>query len=491
DLAGNLMVYKPLIVEDFPDKIYPVDEELKLKVGAQVMFVKNDLSFDKKYFNGKMGIIKSLSKEEILVHFPEENTTIEVEKYEWQNIRYKVDELTHEIKEDVLGTFVHYPIKLAWAITVHKSQGLTFDKAALDVSQVFAPGQAYVALSRLRSLQGLILLSPLRMNGISNDQDVMAYSQSKASDDLLKKSLYIETKNFIHKYLINCFDWEKLAQEWHKHKLSYVENAENSVKSKHIHWAAKQREAIDKLLNPAQKFIAQLNKIFNTDTVDMNYVSERFHAAYNYFFTPLDNLVFEILWKIEEVKRLKKAKLFFEELVVLEELQTKAVLQLMRAKLLVETYIAGETISKERLTSNTIKEYIRNKIETIQAQFKELNIILIEDEADVERYSKKKKVFKEQKKSTVQETYDLWLAKKSINEIATIRVLSIQTIYGHFIKLIESKSVTISEVLSEEKINILAAAFQDYKEESLNALMEKNSDKFTWNEAKMYKASLK
>ena len=491
DLAGNLMVYKPLIVEDFPDKIYPVDEELKLKVGAQVMFVKNDLSFDKKYFNGKMGIIKSLSKEEILVHFPEENTTIEVEKYEWQNIRYKVDELTHEIKEDVLGTFVHYPIKLAWAITVHKSQGLTFDKAALDVSQVFAPGQAYVALSRLRSLRGLILLSPLRMNGISNDQDVMAYSQSKASDDLLKKSLYIETKNFIHKYLINCFDWEKLAQEWHKHKLSYVENAENSVKSKHIHWAAKQWEAIDKLLNPAQKFIAQLNKIFNTEIVDMNYVSERFHAAYNYFFTPLDNLVFEILWKIEEVKRLKKAKLFFEELVVLEELQTKAVLQLMRAKLLVETYISGETISKERLTSNTIKEYIRNKIETIQAQFKELNIILIEDEADVERYSKKKKVSKEQKKSTVQETYDLWLAKKSINEIATIRVLSIQTIYGHFIKLIESKSVTISEVLSEEKINILAAAFQDYKEESLNALMEKNSDKFTWNEAKMYKASLK
>ncbi len=151
DLEGKLVTYKPEITGDFPDKIFPVEQQLQLKVGAQIMFVKNDLSFDKHYFNGKMGVIKSLSSQEILVHFPEENKTIEVEKYEWQNIRYKVDETTKEIEEEVLGTFVHYPIKLAWAITVHKSQGLTFDKAALDVSQVFLPGQAYVALSRLRS----------------------------------------------------------------------------------------------------------------------------------------------------------------------------------------------------------------------------------------------------------------------------------------------------------------------------------------------------
>jgi uncharacterized protein (DUF2132 family) len=490
DLEGKMVLYRPSIVGDFPDKIYPVDEELKLKVGAQVMFVKNDLSFEKKYFNGKMGIIKSLSKEEILVHFPEENTTIEVEKYEWENIRYKVDELTKEIEEEVLGTFVHYPIKLAWAITVHKSQGLTFDKAALDVSQVFLPGQAYVALSRLRSLKGLVLLSPLKMNGISNDQDVMDYSLNKASDELLKNALHLETKNFIHNYLINSFDWSELAQEWRNHKFSYSDNAESSAKSKQANWAAKQLEAIDKLLDPSQKFILQLNKLFNKETVDLNHVSERFQAAYNYFIKPMDDLVFEILWKVEEVKRLKKAKAFYDELMVLEELQTKAVLRLMKAKLLIETVAVGETISKEKLTSDVIKKYIKHKTEAIQNQFKEVNITLIEDEFDVERYTKKKKATKEPKKSTVQETYELWLEKNSIKEIAAIRKFTEETILGHLTKLISAKTININDVLPEDKIQELTEAFYGYKEESISPLKEKYGDKFSWEELRMFKASL-
>lgn len=490
DLEGKLVIYKPEIVGDFPDKIFPVDENLKLKVGAQVMFVKNDLSFDKKYFNGKMGFIKSLSKEEILVHFPEENTTIEVEKYEWENIRYKVDELTKEIEEEVLGTFVHYPIKLAWAITVHKSQGLTFDKAALDVSQVFLPGQAYVALSRLRSLNGLILLSPLRMNGISNDQDVMDYSLNKASEEVLENALQLETKKFIHNYLINSFDWSDLAQEWRNHKFSYLENSESSAKSKQANWAAKQLEAIDRLLDPSQKFIVQLNKIFNAETVDLNHVSERFLAAYNYFIKPMDDLVFEILWKVEEVKRIKKAKAFFDELMVLEELQTKAVLRLMKAKLLIETVVAGETISKEKLTSEVIKKYISHKFEAIQNQFREVNVTLIEDEVDLERYTKKNKVAKELKKSTIQETYELWLEKNTIKEIAAIRKLTSQTIGTHIAKLIESGTIAITAVLPEDKLLELEKAFKGYKEETLNGLKEQYGDKFTWDELKMFKASL-
>ncbi|BDB52270.1 helix-turn-helix domain-containing protein [Flavobacterium ammonificans] len=489
-LEGKEWKYSPEITGDFPDKIFPLDEILRLKEGAQIMFVKNDLSFDKKYFNGKMGVVKSLSAKEILVHFPEENKTIEVEKYEWQNIRYKVNDTTKEIEEEVLGTFVHYPIKLAWAITVHKSQGLTFDKAALDVSQVFLPGQAYVALSRLRSLNGLILLSPLQMNGISNYQDVMDYSLNKASETHLENALHFETKNFIHQYLVQTFDWADLAQEWRNHQFSYNEKSEVSSKAKYSYWAKEQTERIEKVVDPAKKFIQQLNVLFSQETVDLNHISDRMQAAYTYFFNPMDELVFEILWKLEEVKRLKKAKAYFDELVLLEELQTKAVLRLMKAKLLIETVVAGETISKEKLTSPDIKLYVSRKVTAIQATFKKVNANLIDDDLDEERYLPKKKTKSPTKKTTVEETYDLWKQNNSIAEIASIRVLTKQTIYGHFVKLIQSEKVAIEDIIPSDKLDELAAAFKDYKEESLNALMEKHGDKFSWEEARMFKASL-
>ena len=489
-LEGKEWKYSPEITGDFPNKIFPLDEILRLKEGAQIMFVKNDLSFDKKYFNGKMGVIKSLSAKEILVHFPEENKTIEVEKYEWQNIRYKVNDTTKEIEEEVLGTFVHYPIKLAWAITVHKSQGLTFDRAALDVSQVFLPGQAYVALSRLRSLNGLILLSPLQMNGISNDQDVMDYSLNKASETHLENALHFETKNFIHQYLVQTFDWADLAQEWRNHQFSYNEKSEVSSKAKYSYWAKEQTERIEKVVDPAKKFIQQLNVLFSKETVDLNHISDRMQAAYAFFFNPMDELVFEILWKLEEVKRLKKAKAYFDELVLLEEFQTKAVLRLMKAKLLIETVVAGETISKEKLTSPDIKLYVSRKVAAIQATFKKVNANLIDDDLDEERYLPKKKTKSPTKKTTVEETYDLWKQNNSIAEIASIRVLTKQTIYGHFVKLIQSEKVAIEDIIPSDKLDELAAAYKGYKDESLNALMEKHGDKFSWEEARMFKASL-
>ena len=488
ELEGKLVKFRPEIVGDFPDKIFPVDEILQLKIGSQVMFVKNDLSIEKNYFNGKMGVIKSLSEQEIRVHFPEENKTIDVEKYEWQNIRYYVDPNTKEISEEVLGTFVHYPIKLAWAITVHKSQGLTFDKAALDVSQVFLPGQAYVALSRLRSLNGLILLSPLRMNGISNDQDVMDYSMNKANEEFLEQSLQQETRHFIHNYLKNSFEWNELAQEWRNHQYSYKSEAEKSEKSKYLLWAKNQSETMLALLEPARKFMSQLESLFRNPDTDFAFISERIDAAYRYFLGPMDNFVYELLWKLEEVKRMKKAKTFYNELSALEELQTLAVIRLMKAKLLIETVVSGKEISKENLMSDTIKFYKTRRQDIVREKFLSTNVTLIEDEVDADRYTKKKKT-KEPKKSTVQETYELWLQKNTIAEIANIRKLTKQTIGGHLAKLIETGTVDISNVLPEDRIEKLAQIFKGYDEETLNPLKEKYGDQFTWDELKMFKAS--
>jgi len=490
DLEGNSTRYKAQIVDDFPEKIFPLEEYLGLKVGAQIMFIKNDLSFEKKFFNGKMGFIKSLSADEIWVHFPEENKTIEVERYEWQNIRYLVNAMTKEIEEEVLGTFVHYPIKLAWAITVHKSQGLTFDKAALDVSQVFLPGQAYVALSRLRSLEGLILLSPMQMNGISNDDDVMDYATNKASAEVLQTALQTETKIFIHNYLKNTFNWTELAQEWRNHKFSYLDS-DLSAKSKHSNWAIQQLEFCEALMDPSAKFMSQLDKLFRDENVDFKFINDRIQAAYIYFYEKLDALGYQILYKIEEVRRIKQVKQFYGELQVLEELQTNAILRLMKAKKLIEAVVEGKAIDKESLNAPEIRNYKRIKVDKISEDFKNNNLNLLEEKGDLSYYQpKKKKSEKETKKPTTQITYELWVDKNSIEEIALLRKLTVGTIMGHFTKLIQDKAVAIKDILPEDKIKALAKVFKNYKEESLNPLKEQVGEQFSWDELRMFKASL-
>jgi hypothetical protein len=490
DLNGNATKYQAKITGDFPEKIFPLEETLELKIGAQIMFIKNDLSAEKNYFNGKMGFVKSISTEEIWIHFPEENKSIEVERYEWQNIRYFVNENTKEIEEEVLGSFVHYPIKLAWAITVHKSQGLTFDKAALDVSQVFAPGQAYVALSRLRSLNGLVLLTPLRMNGISNDDDVMDYASNKASTETLELELKNETKEFIHSYLKNSFHWVDLAQEWRNHKFSYLDS-DKSIKSKHSKWATQQMEFCELLLDPASKFMAQLNKLFATETIDYTFINDRIQAAYGYFYDKLDQLEYEILYKIEEIKRVKQVKQFYDELLLLEELQTKAILRLMKAKRMTEAIIHQKTISKESLNSPEITNYKAIKMERVIEDFKRNNQNLIADKEDVSFYEpKKKNTEKTPKKSTIQITYEYWIDKNSIEEIANLRKLTVGTILSHFTKLIQDKAVSINDIMPEDKIEALTKAFYGYKEESLNSMKEQLGDAFSWEELRMFKASL-
>ena len=490
DLEGTSVKFKANIVDDFPDKIFPLEEYLELKVGAQIMFIKNDLSFEKNYFNGKMGFIKSLSNDEIWVHFPDENKTIEVERYEWQNIRYFVNDNTKEIEEEVLGTFVHFPIKLAWAITVHKSQGLTFDKAALDVSQVFLPGQAYVALSRLRSLNGLILLSPIQMNGISNDDDVMNYSANKASTDVLQSELQKQTKLFLHHYLKNSFDWTELAQEWRNHKFSYLDS-DLSAKSKHKNWADEQLDFCEALLDPAKKFRSQLDKIFNDDKVDFKFINERIQAAYGYFFEKIDTLEYQILYKIEEIKRIKQVKQFYQELQVIEELQTNAVLRLMKAKKLIENVMNETILDKQSLNSSEIKNYKRIKTERVIEDFKKKNINLIEEQEDVSYYQpKKKKSEKEAKKPTTQITYELWVDKNSIEEIALIRKLTVGTILTHFTKLVQDKAVAINDVLPVDKLKSLSKLFENYNEETLNTMKEQVGEDFSWNELRLFKASL-
>lgn len=171
--------FKATIEGNFPEYSYPTDPELELKKGAQVMFVKNDISGMHRYANGTIGRISNISNEGIEVIVNETGTKVNLEEAEWANARYRLDEETKEIVEEVEGTFRQYPLKLAWAITIHKSQGLTFDKAIIDVSSSFAHGQAYVALSRCRTLEGLILSSPISANAVISDKVIDSFTDEQ------------------------------------------------------------------------------------------------------------------------------------------------------------------------------------------------------------------------------------------------------------------------------------------------------------------------
>ena len=166
--------FKATVTGNFPETSYPAEETLVLKKGCQVMFLKND-SQGSRYYNGKLGEVTFVDGSKICVRGLEDNTEVEVEPEVWTNAHYVIDKESKEIREEIEGEFRQYPLRLAWAITVHKSQGLTFERAVLDVNAAFAAGQVYVALSRLRSLEGLVLTAPLSASAVLTDTAVSNY----------------------------------------------------------------------------------------------------------------------------------------------------------------------------------------------------------------------------------------------------------------------------------------------------------------------------
>jgi uncharacterized protein YpbB len=493
-LKNKSFIYSAEVTGEFPPHLFPIEKEMELKVGAQVMFIKNDISFDKNFYNGKMGRIDSLSSAEISVYFPEENKRIVVEKYEWTNIRYTLNDKTGEIEETVMGTFVHYPLKLAWAITVHKSQGLTFDKAVLDVSDVFAPGQAYVALSRLRTLQGLVLLKPMRMNGLSNDQQVVAYSGNKADEPMLNAYLEHGTRKFLLDILSTAFDWYELNSKWGIHEASYKNAGSKTEKGKNKSWVTLQTQTIQSSIDPAKKFKNQLENLFRNERLDMDFVLERVQAAYTYFFKILDGVLTSNLKKIVELRRVKKTKAYSEELEELDELLTEAILKMKKARILMEAIVAGREITKELVWTAEVKNYKVAKIAAMQQELRQNPSLLDmhpDEEEEIIQLKKPKKEAKEkkEKRSTYDQSWDLWNDGHTIEEIARIRRLSETTIYGHFAFLIKAEKVELSDIMDTKRISELSDLFGDYQGTSLTPLKEQLGDAVTWEELKLYQAS--
>lgn len=211
-LPGKSFSYLAEVEGEFPAYSFPTDERLILKKGAQVMFVKNDSSSEKKYYNGKIGQVTDITSERIVVSCPGDPSPIRVEREEWTNTKYTVDPDTREIIERVEGTFRQYPLKTAWAITIHKSQGLTFEHAIIDASAAFSHGQVYVALSRCKTLEGLVLSSPLKPETVIHDQTVSSFTEQVEKNQPGKEELERSRRMYFMELLAEQFDFQLLGR---------------------------------------------------------------------------------------------------------------------------------------------------------------------------------------------------------------------------------------------------------------------------------------
>jgi hypothetical protein len=283
-LIGEPRVYNAVIKGNFPEHSYPNREKLILKVGAQVMFIKNDTSPEKRYFNGKIGKIISLEKDHVIVHCPDDDYNIITKPELWENIKYTIDSVTKAISEDNIGSYTQIPLRLAWSITIHKSQGLTFEKAIIDAEGAFAHGQTYVALSRCKSLEGLVLKNKITSKHIISDNNVQTFNQdaeaNQPNDEILLESkrryqldLIAEIFNFYE--FLNPIN--RILDIFYKNRTSINGNIELQLITI--------KDSISNLLKVSTSFNHQLSSIGNSlDIPESNAsIQERFIKAITYF----------------------------------------------------------------------------------------------------------------------------------------------------------------------------------------------------------------
>lgn len=270
-------VFTAEIKKDFPVNIYPTEEVLTLKQGARVMFVRNDDQKPRRFYNGKIGVITDIDSDRIVVRC--EDGDIEVTRMVWENIRYREDEKTGKIDEEILGTFTQYPLRLAWAVTIHKSQGLTFDRVIIDAARAFAAGQVYVALSRCRTIEGIVLSSPLDYVELDNDPSVLRYTDSQPSVETIRQALPTARKEYEIQLFSALFDFHRtlsLVEQMRKMAASKVSFNEESLP-----FLEGLQPVFTEWQTIAEKFRPQLTKLLLSG--DKTLLRERLHAACGYF----------------------------------------------------------------------------------------------------------------------------------------------------------------------------------------------------------------
>lgn len=431
------------IIGNFNENQYPNEEILELKQGSQIMFLRNDASGEKRYFNGKLAEVVEVGEKEISVIIDGEDELYTLKKETWEQKRYSLGD-DKSIKEEVLGSFKQYPIRLAWAVTIHKSQGLTFDRLIIDAGKSFASGQVYVALSRCRTLEGIVLKSKITPEVIFADKRVSQFQDETHANDRMEEILNAEKYDYSLKKIVSKLDstWIYASLEmWHNSaKFSKFLDQD---KTRFVYGNLKPEvENLKNIFAKFEKIIQQKTTKFIGGEEEWSEIETKAKGAVNFFFTNINSKIFSPLREFyAENKGVKGLKQYNEDL---------------------------------RVFLDDLEDYL-NDLKTLYL----LELPLFESKNDVIVTAKIAKI-----PSHIL-SFQLFEEGKTIPEIAKERGLVTETIYGHLAKFAEQGLLDVKRIFDKEKIKTFEKEFKSNSYESLNDWKRALPNDFEFNEIRL------
>lgn len=461
ELDGPAYTFMATVTGVFPDTSFPTEMNLVLKKGTQVMFVKNDPSPEKAFFNGKIGVVCSISENSITVQFPD-GGKVDAPSLTWNNVQYELNHETKAIEEKVIGTFSQFPLRLAWSITIHKSQGLTFDKVMLDANSAFAHGQVYVALSRCRSLEGLVLTSPLSSDAIKTDQRVQDFSEEVGRQTVSEEQLTEMESEYFEHLLLEQFDFAALGAMLSSFSRIITEHFPQTYLPL-LHEVKKQQDAFQKeVLEVAVKFQSQAQSYYHARDERLQ---ERVTKASVYFLDKIRNQLEPLVRKLDVQVPRKEIKSRYAALFEDFKLQLK---------------VKCQTLSQS-VESFSVNSYLREKA-----------LALVDDEGRGEKRNRKSKSAKntpkqkEPKIPTAQISYELYCGGKTPQQVANERGLALTTIMGHLSTYVASGKLDASDFVSEQSIKEVGKYLDEHPEaQSFTEVYHALEGKVSYEDIKM------